>query len=271
MRLTIHRLLTGCLTASLLPWSNPSVAEPLRPQGAWVVDFDDTQCTALRKFGSAKDPIDLMIRPAFNGQSFEFFLGSKGGGDSAARTRQGTIDLGAGEMRRWFVSARPNRSSLRVIRVRLPDREVRAGRATGKLRVNVGPENYELETGSLAEVLKTLDTCVADLRAFWNAGVVHETSPVQPKGDLRSVFKAEDYPSEAVADGVEGSVQYTLLIDEKGSVVGCDPIMTSGAPLLELMGCQVIVARAKFTPGKDSAGRPVRQTVTTPPIRWALE
>jgi hypothetical protein len=36
------------------------------------------------------------------------------------------------------------------------------------------------------------------------------------------------------------------------------------------MGCQVIRKRAKFTPARDAAGKPVRDSYVTPPVAWRL-
>jgi periplasmic protein TonB len=60
-----------------------------------------------------------------------------------------------------------------------------------------------------------------------------------------------------------------LLINEAGKVAGCDVLTPSGIPALDIMGCQVIRSRAKFTPAVDANGKPVRSTVVTPPIVWS--
>jgi protein TonB len=61
-----------------------------------------------------------------------------------------------------------------------------------------------------------------------------------------------------------------LLVDEAGKVAGCDVLSPSGIPALDIMGCQVIRNRARFTPALDATGKPVRSTVVTPPIIWSM-
>ncbi len=68
----------------------------------------------------------------------------------------------------------------------------------------------------------------------------------------------------------EGSAQFLLLINEKGSVAGCQVLKPSGVPVFDALGCQVITKRAKFTPALDAAGKPMRSSVTTPEIVWRL-
>ena len=266
------RLALGLAAAIIVSLaSDPLFAAPLSARGAWIIDFDDTQCTALRKFGSPEDPVDFMIRPAFNGQSYELFVGRKGRGVEEARTRKGTVDLGQGEKASWFVSSRPSKTGLSVFRVRLADADVRASSAAKEIRMQVAGSDFHLATGDLNSVLKTLDSCVADLRDYWNDGIKSGSIATEVKGNIRSVFTHNDYPGESLQNSVEGSVQFTLLIDEQGAVVGCDPLMASGAPLLELMGCQVILARAKFAPALDKSGKPVRSTYVTPAVHWRIE
>lgn len=259
------------LAVSFAAPSTETLAKPLRPQGSWIINFDDAECTALRKFGTADDPIDFMIRPAFNGQSFELFVGRKASGTWDARTRRGTVDVGSGALRSWFVVAKPKSGGMLVTRVRVADAQFRSANAQGRIRLAVGADDFNLEAGNLNQVLKTLDGCVADLRKFWNEGQVQIQPAENAEGGVRSIFTADDYPAEALMENVEGAVQYTLLIDEKGAVKACDPILATDAPLLELMGCQVILARARFKPATDASGNPARQTLITPPIRWTLQ
>jgi protein TonB len=68
----------------------------------------------------------------------------------------------------------------------------------------------------------------------------------------------------------EGTVQFLLLVDEKGAVAGCHIEKPSGVPILDAAGCQVIRERLKLTPARDAQGRPVRSSLVTPPITWRL-
>jgi periplasmic protein TonB len=41
-------------------------------------------------------------------------------------------------------------------------------------------------------------------------------------------------------------------------------------PVLDVMACNVIQKRARFTPARDTNGKPVRDTYVTPKIVWQL-
>ena len=91
------------------------------------------------------------------------------------------------------------------------------------------------------------------------------------KGDVRTLFSADDYPASAQAAGAEGTAQATLTIGPDGRVVGCNLIKSTGNGALDSATCNILRRRAKFTPARDSNGNPTTDTYTTPPIRWQLE
>ncbi len=91
------------------------------------------------------------------------------------------------------------------------------------------------------------------------------------KGDLRSLFSADDYPASAQASGAEGTSQATITIGPDGRVAGCNITRSSGNSALDAATCNIIRRRAKFVPAKDSNGNAVSDTITTPPITWRLE
>jgi protein TonB len=90
------------------------------------------------------------------------------------------------------------------------------------------------------------------------------------KGDLRSLFSADDYPASAQSSGAEGTVQATLTIGPDGRVVSCNVSRSSGNSSLDSTTCNILRRRAKFTPARDSNGQPTTDTVSTPPIVWRL-
>jgi protein TonB len=90
------------------------------------------------------------------------------------------------------------------------------------------------------------------------------------KGDLRTLFSADDYPASAQAAGAEGTAQAELTIGTDGRVVSCNLTRSTGNSALDQATCNILRRRAKFTPARDSNGQPTTDTVTTPPIRWQL-
>ena len=96
-------------------------------------------------------------------------------------------------------------------------------------------------------------------------------SATSAKGDLRTLFSADDYPASAQAAEAQGTAQAELTVGPNGQVVGCNLIKSTGNNALDSATCNILRRRAKFTPARDSNGNATTDTVTTPPIVWRLE
>jgi periplasmic protein TonB len=96
-------------------------------------------------------------------------------------------------------------------------------------------------------------------------------SATSARGDLRSLFSADDYPASAQSAGAEGTTRASLTIGPDGRVVGCNIIQSSGNGALDSATCNILRRRAKFVPARDSNGNATSDTITTPSIVWRLE
>lgn len=75
--------------------------------------------------------------------------------------------------------------------------------------------------------------------------------------DIGSWFSADDYPAEALKQGIEGSVFFEVDVDATGKPTACRIGRSSGSPILDQATCNVVLARAKFEPALDKHGKPV--------------
>ena len=96
-------------------------------------------------------------------------------------------------------------------------------------------------------------------------------SATSAKGDLRTLFSADDYPASAQSSGAEGTTRASLTIGPDGRVTGCNIIQSSGNGALDSATCNILRRRAKFVPARDSNGNATSDTITTPSIVWRLE
>jgi protein TonB len=100
----------------------------------------------------------------------------------------------------------------------------------------------------------------------------HKTQSAQSaKGDLRTLFSADDYPASAQAAEAQGTAQAQLTIGPDGRVVSCNLTRSTGNGALDSATCNILRRRAKFVPARDSNGNATTDTITTPPIVWRLE
>lgn len=212
------------------------------------------------------------IRAMPNGESFELIVARPGRGPIYGTQRKGSVDFGNGPVKTWLLLYGLKDSDLNFQKFRLSAAQIAQARGATSIQFRVGAgSDATFVLRSMPQVMQRLDQCVQLLRQHWNLApdrAHHIATP--PKGTIIRLFKAEDYPAEAINRSQEGTVQFLLLIDEKGSVAGCNVHSTTGIPALEVMGCQVLRQRAKFEPAKDKQGEPMRSTAVTPPITWRM-
>ena len=184
-----------------------------------------------------------------------------------------TLDFGHGKIRSWLLYYGRQGVKLTNYEFRVQATEMEQARSAAIFDLHADYSfDFEFALPDMPALLDALSKCTADLQQYWNIGEKQLEPPTQgAKGDLRMIFDSSDYPSEAVARGQEGKAQYQLLIDEKGAVAGCDILVESGVPIIDVMGCQVMKERAKFRPSADSHGKAMRSVMTTPPVVWSLQ
>ena len=245
-------------------------AQPLQPSGGWNVDYGETQCIALRKFGSKEDGWMFGVRPSFNKESFELMISREGSGPSSIEQDSGAVDFGSGPIKTQVLRYKTPDSRISVQRYRVSADELRRKLNAREVMLSIGSKSMRFSLQGFAQVVKALDTCLADLRQHWNSDTALGTGAKSAKGDVRRLFTGDDYPAIALLENHEGQATFILLVDEKGKVAGCDLARPSGVPVLDVMGCEVFRKRARFTPARNAAGQPVRDTVVSPPVRWKI-
>lgn len=264
----------------LLSWSTAcsgpaqaASAAPLNPKSGWVVDYAAAECNAQREYQTATGAIFLALRPSPDGTTFELVLATRTDGPKFAEELKGSVDFGLGSRKAWLLHYGLNGpTKLDIAQFRISaEQMVQAKTATMvTFRVDHRPDII-LALTAMPALLAGLEKCTLDLQEYWNVkGAVAPYSSKGPRGDVRTLFSADDYPTVALAHNQGGTTQYMLFIDETGKVAGCHLIKPSGAPILDGMGCRLLTARAKFSPATDKQGKPVRSTLVTPTITWAL-
>jgi hypothetical protein len=258
--------------ASLFLIPQQTAAEPLQPIGKWDLDYAVAQCAALRNYGNPDHPVTFMIRPSPIGDTYEILVARKDTSPEFAEELEGTVDFGAGPIKAWLLHFRSQSQHLDVYQFRISAAEMAQARSATSviLRIRNAPD-FAFSLASMPQLLDGLATCTADLKQYWNMGGEKDGRIATPAtGNVRHLFSPDDYPTEAMSRHQEGRAQFLLLVDEKGKVAGCHVILASGVPVLDAMGCAILLERAKFTPALDRSGKAVRSTLTTPPVQWQI-
>jgi periplasmic protein TonB len=69
-----------------------------------------------------------------------------------------------------------------------------------------------------------------------------------------------DYPTEALAEGREGTVKYQLLVGKNGKVKSCVVTKSSGHADLDEAACKTMTRKVRFSPALDKNGKPIAGT-----------
>jgi len=76
--------------------------------------------------------------------------------------------------------------------------------------------------------------------------------------DPASWFSPENYPIEAMKNGIEGSVSFEVDVDESGKPTDCQVTKSSGSAILDTTTCEVVKAKAQFAPAVGADSKPTR-------------
>ena len=259
-------------SASLALSGATASGEPLQPVRKWDLNYGDTECLAFRDYADAANPTTLAIRQSPNGETYEMLVVRKGRAPQDAEELQGSVDFGQGPIKAWLLHYQPTGSKLDLYQFRIPAADMVQARSAATVTFHIeGRPDIGFGLASMPQLLDGLRACTTDLARYWNAdGEKNGTIATAARGDVRSAFSSDDYPAEALDRRQEGATQFLLLIDDKGKVAGCQVLLASGVPALDAMGCIAIQKRARFTPARDSKGKPVRSMVVTPKVKWQL-
>jgi TonB family protein len=140
--------------------------------------------------------------------------------------------------------------------------------------VNTSRADESFALAQMPALMKTLDTCAADLRKVWKVwdyekGGTEAGLKEGPSGNLSRLFDPDDYPAISILKDQVGSVAFALLIDEQGKVADCTVTQTSGLAALDAQSCAVVKARGKFKPAVGPDGKPSKSAYFQR-ITWAL-
>jgi len=89
------------------------------------------------------------------------------------------------------------------------------------------------------------------------------------KGDPHTWITNDDYPPEAVRLEQQGVSGIAWTINEQGRVENCHVVSSSGSQVLDDTACRLMTRRGRYSPAKDQAGNPIKQTASLR-FRWVL-
>lgn len=96
-----------------------------------------------------------------------------------------------------------------------------------------------------------------------------EVKGIAPVTNPGSWVTPDDYPVRALREEREGTTAFRLTIGKDGLPSDCEITTSSGHADLDARTCELLVARARFSVGRDAAGNPEGGTYSNR-IRWVI-
>lgn len=223
---------------------------------------------AARPYGLASTPVTLGIVPSVNGGTYILQIGEEEAGPHFAVESDEMVDFGSGAIPSASLYFGANGGKMRAHQYRVTAAQMEQARSAPSVSFG-GPREtrFEFALSDMPPVLDALRTCLADLQRTWNVSGTGVKEP-RPVGDIRAIFTSNDLPVDAMKKQQPERAQYQLLVDEKGAVIGCDILVSSGSALIDTEGCELVAERARFKPAIDESGKAVRSVWTSPRVTW---
>lgn len=131
---------------------------------------------------------------------------------------------------------------------------------------------YRLDLGSMISPMTVMHECMDNLVKSWGYDpdeMASDAARPAPVGTLGNWFTPNDYPTDLLRQGAMGIVHIRLDVDEKGAVTGCHVQMSTKPVGFDVATCKLLSQRAKFTPGHNAKGEPIKSYYVAT-VRWVI-
>lgn len=250
-------------------------AQTLETSSKWLLRYDEDRCRALREFGTGENLVTLWLdqsgpEPAYNLSLVGDLAGNAWGSSiGVAFSQEGSVTRSY--VRSKAVSGKPIVSMFGVAiaaselyqedgtpptfdaeRAAKVDRIALTGKS-GKTLV--------LNTGSMGEILKMMQTCSVDLYESLTGQSSSEAAGQRraplPEGNVGEWITPDDYPATLARAETTGLVRFRLTVNSAGRASACQVISATRSAVFADVTCLTLLQRARFKPAMNAAGQPV--------------
>ncbi|MEO7654052.1 MAG: hypothetical protein ABIS23_00010 [Sphingomicrobium sp.] len=254
--------------AIVTPGGVPAAGGQLVPASVWVVNYGETQCTAQRTFGQGDRALTLALSPALDGASYEIIISEADGPAQLPEQIMGKANFGDRSVKSWALRYRDPASGSQVHRFQVPANLVAVTAASGDIAFGASAYRAHFQNTNLVGALSALDTCLKDLRTYWNAASSARSTAASARDNVEALLRPANHVDSDMWGGVKGTARYVLYIDPAGRLAGCDAMSADASPILGVLGCDILRQRGQFAPALDKDGKPVRDVIVTSQVRW---
>jgi TonB family protein len=265
------RILASLLAASLTAASAPASAASSGPTpgSGWAVDWADQHCSLIRQSGS--DVFALRTVPGSGVWEVRLIKRPWPRGALRDARRVALSLLPAGEILpgRPYVRSIAGEDSLVVHQI---PRSLlgRFAAAQGIRAERNGETVLDIPFAGAAEAIAAVRQCEDRALREWGIDpVAFAALRAPPTGLPAAVVNDGDYPPGAVRARQSGMVVVRLMIDARGRVSDCTPVVSSWHANLDSRSCVIFRERLRMTPAVGADGNPTAAPLVTP-LNWLL-
>ncbi|GGC29294.1 hypothetical protein GCM10011371_16020 [Novosphingobium marinum] len=246
----------------------PRVLEPL---GAWNVHWDESTCYLGREFGTRERPLVLRFERFAPDNDFGLMLV----GDDLSSIRFGqeiTVSFGPGDPDPNVLKARTAETTegkpvVLVSKARLREAEDEDSSIPPDVENAIGTVALEwkrhalvLETGLLGKPFEAFRSCTDNLVSRWGFDPAEQRAlknRPRPSSNPGRWILPNDYPLRALTQGMQGIVNFVLMVDAEGMPTGCTIASAVASDIFKKETCHQLMDHARFDPALNAAGSPV--------------
>lgn len=257
-----------------------------KPAGPWAMEYADSSCRLIREFSDGKQTITFAFERFALGLSLRLGIAGKSLTGRRAKTEATFRYSPGGEIRQSELQRTvladgrtsfllPSASLVAPPEAKtilqgysgsdpwsvLRDAETDLANRFDSIAIEDGlSDRMRIEFGPLRAPLAAMRTCVDDLVKSWGIDPRKlETSSRRPEptNEPQTWITNNDYPTSMLIANRQGIVGLTLIVGQDGIVERCRVDIETPGPFEEAT-CKAIVKRARFTPGLDAEGKPMR-------------
>lgn len=249
------------LAAAMLSQSGGS-SEPLKPSGAWSIDYGDDACTLSRGLGSNRGTIALRREDIARDGAIVVLSVPDAGRSRNGRLKGSFLTAGAEAVDVNAESRSLPENDMRLITIYLDAPKLAKLTSTGKFALPVARNDHLwLDMGSFDEPLAALAKCSDDLVTSLGVPLAELDAvavTAEPVGTID--LSPRRFPPELKGQYWEARSKALFEIDALGKVAGCRIISYSGPEALRGSACEQPF-HMRFKPARSEANAPVRSWV----------
>jgi TonB family protein len=268
IRIAFVAMLAPALAGMALA-QQPAAAPPQRAPRPWQVDWGHYYCSMIRQPDPGR-PFATAILTIPGGEQAQMLLIPEG--SASLPSSVSTILLLPGGRSFETKSQIEDRGSRRVLTVfDLPGNFTDALADAGEMQLKDGDVvRARIPLAAPRAAVAAHRQCMTEVARQW--GIDEAALAALQRPAVSTNFHgltSDDYPPSALRTATQGRVIVRLAVSAAGRATECTTVATSGNSAIDATTCRVILARARFRPALDAAGRLVDVRMIST-VTWRL-